>query len=49
MGGAGLVPRCNGSLWKICRKEATHSETQGHRPVQNLLFVTSGSALKGSR
>ena len=45
----GSVPRCNGSLWKTCWKEAAHSEAQGHRPVQKLLFVTSGPALRGSR
>ena len=43
------VPRCNGSLWKTFWKEATYSEAQGHRPVQKLLFVTSGPALRGSR
>ena len=45
----GSVPRCNGSLWKTCWKEATYSEAQGHRHVQKLLFVTSGPALRGSR
>lgn len=45
----GSVPRYNGSLCKTCWKEATHSEAQGHRPVQKLLFVTSGPALRGSR
>ena len=49
MGGDRLSARCNGSLWKTCWKEATHSEAQGHRPVQKLLFVTSGPALRGSR
>ena len=43
------MPRCNGSLWKTCWKEAAHSEAQGHRLVQKLLFVTSGPALRGSR
>ena len=45
----GSVPRCNGSLWKTCWKEATYSEAQGHRHVQKLLFVTSGPALRGPR
>ena len=40
----GSVPRCNGSLWKNCWKEAAQSEDQGHRLVQKLLFVTSGPA-----
>ena len=48
-GGRGPVPRCYGSLWKTLWKEATYSEAQGHRPVQKLLFVTSGPALRGSR
>ena len=43
------VPRCNGSLWKTCWKEAAQSEDQGHRLVQKLLFVTSGPALRGLR
>ena len=45
----GSMPRCNGSLWKTCWKEAAHSEAQGRRPVQKLLFVTSGPALRGPK
>ena len=45
----GSVPRCNGSLWKTCRKEASHSEAQCHKPAQKLLFITSGPDLRGSR
>ena len=41
-------PRCSGSLWKTRWREATQSEAQGHRPVQELLFVSSGPALRCS-
>ena len=41
-------PRGHGSILKICWKEATQREAQGHRPVQELLFVSSGPALRGS-
>ena len=43
------MPRCYGSFRKTRWKEAAHSEAQGHRPVQKLLFVTSGPALRGSK
>ena len=41
-------PSCSGSLWKTWRREAAQSEAQGHRPVQELLFVSSDPALRCS-
>ena len=41
-------PRGHGSILKICWKEAAQRVAQGHRPVQELLFVSSGPALRGS-
>ena len=49
MGGdRGLAPGCSGSLWKSQWKQAAQSEAQGHRHVQELLFVSSGPSLSCS-
>lgn len=49
VGGDRLSAQVQGKPLETCWKEGTHSEAQGHRPVQKLLFVTSGPALRGSR
>ena len=45
MGGdSGQYPVCVGSLWKTQWREAAQREAQGHRPVQELLFVSPDPA-----
>ena len=44
----GLVPQGSGSLWKSQRREAAQNESQGDRPVQELLLLSSGPALRCS-
>ena len=41
-------PRGHRNILKICWKEAAQRVAQGYRPVQELLFVSSGPALRGS-
>ena len=49
VGGDRLSAQVQWKPLETCWKEGTHSEAQGHRPVQKLLFVTSGPSLRGSR
>ena len=44
----GPLPWRSGSLRKTQWREATQSDAQGHRPVQELLFVSSDPALRCS-